>query len=582
MADTKISALTAAASAAGANEIPINEAGTTKKLTVDQLKTYVGGAGMNNLLKNGNFINNSTNGYGSTPDDWTNSNANPVQGGFPALTKQQLIDLLGIADGDIEGLWNLNEASGNATDLSSNAYHLTDTNTVQNSADGLMAGGARDFEKDNSEYFTIADASCANLEIAGSQTWFAFVKAESLTNTVNIMAKLKNSVGQTHQLYINASGTVVFWLNGLTTNANITSDVKLETGKWYLVVGRYNSSTQLLLININAINKQVTASGSANDTNAPFAIGANFNGASDTATEFFDGLIQCACVLSVALTDSQVKKLFAATLYRGQKIRRATTDAVLSQALPEDLVERLRGKNVSIVGRMYQEVASKGQISLDDGTETLSATSATTGSWVNVGATATISATATAITLRLRHSTTDGNTWFKEVAFYEGSTLVYVWYPSYDDISRCSNLLKMYFPQVLNGYSFEEKRWYKYIPSVVSDGDIQSLSDPYDYLAYSINGKTCTIGGTVYDATITGTPNTVVTMGLPVKTASMKASGFDTSCMLHAQSRLNASTIQYAFAQPAVSFGATTVDVALSANYSNGQLISLAGTYEID
>jgi hypothetical protein len=41
MPDTKISALTAAGSAAGANEIPINEAGTTKKITVTQLNTFV-------------------------------------------------------------------------------------------------------------------------------------------------------------------------------------------------------------------------------------------------------------------------------------------------------------------------------------------------------------------------------------------------------------------------------------------------------------------------------------------------------------------------------------------------------------
>ena len=40
MADVKISALTAAGSAAGANEIPINEAGTTKKVTVTQIITY--------------------------------------------------------------------------------------------------------------------------------------------------------------------------------------------------------------------------------------------------------------------------------------------------------------------------------------------------------------------------------------------------------------------------------------------------------------------------------------------------------------------------------------------------------------
>lgn len=41
MADTKISALTAAGAAADANEIPINEAGTTKKVTVAQIKTQI-------------------------------------------------------------------------------------------------------------------------------------------------------------------------------------------------------------------------------------------------------------------------------------------------------------------------------------------------------------------------------------------------------------------------------------------------------------------------------------------------------------------------------------------------------------
>ena len=41
MADTKISALTAATAAAGANELAINEAGTSKKLTVDQIALYL-------------------------------------------------------------------------------------------------------------------------------------------------------------------------------------------------------------------------------------------------------------------------------------------------------------------------------------------------------------------------------------------------------------------------------------------------------------------------------------------------------------------------------------------------------------
>lgn len=41
MADTKISGLTAASVAAAANELAINEAGTSKKLTVDLLREYI-------------------------------------------------------------------------------------------------------------------------------------------------------------------------------------------------------------------------------------------------------------------------------------------------------------------------------------------------------------------------------------------------------------------------------------------------------------------------------------------------------------------------------------------------------------
>lgn len=42
MPDTKISALTAAAAAAAANEFAINEAGTSKKLTLAQVTTFIG------------------------------------------------------------------------------------------------------------------------------------------------------------------------------------------------------------------------------------------------------------------------------------------------------------------------------------------------------------------------------------------------------------------------------------------------------------------------------------------------------------------------------------------------------------
>jgi hypothetical protein len=45
VADTKVSALTAATSALGADEVPVNEAGTSKKVTITQIQQFVFTAG---------------------------------------------------------------------------------------------------------------------------------------------------------------------------------------------------------------------------------------------------------------------------------------------------------------------------------------------------------------------------------------------------------------------------------------------------------------------------------------------------------------------------------------------------------
>lgn len=63
MADTKISALTAASVAAVGNELPINEAGTSKKITITQLKTLLQTLGMPVVVHLGSdYTNNSTTG----------------------------------------------------------------------------------------------------------------------------------------------------------------------------------------------------------------------------------------------------------------------------------------------------------------------------------------------------------------------------------------------------------------------------------------------------------------------------------------------------------------------------------------
>lgn len=60
MADTKISALTAVTTPAGTDEIAVNQAGTSKKVTLAQLLAYLQGVGHNRVKRVNSIHSNST------------------------------------------------------------------------------------------------------------------------------------------------------------------------------------------------------------------------------------------------------------------------------------------------------------------------------------------------------------------------------------------------------------------------------------------------------------------------------------------------------------------------------------------
>ena len=67
MADTKISALAAVTAAAGANELAVNEAGTSKKVSVTQLAAYLQTIGLPRIIHLGsNYTNATTTGTAIT------------------------------------------------------------------------------------------------------------------------------------------------------------------------------------------------------------------------------------------------------------------------------------------------------------------------------------------------------------------------------------------------------------------------------------------------------------------------------------------------------------------------------------
>lgn len=459
-----------------------------------------------NLLKNGNFINNSTNGYGNTPDDWTSSSANPVQGGFPSFSKQDLIDILGVADGDIEGLWNLNEASGTATDLSSNGYDLTDTNTVTSSDDGLMER-ARSFDSANSEYLT---ASTPNANISTSQTWITFVNPSTVGTDERIMGFRNSGGGNLKVLRLSdVDGAFQLLMSGTGAGGDdrVTSPIIPKTGKWYMVVGRYDSAANELSIWVNGVKTTETTTSNPSSVTSNFSIGR----VGDQDASYYDGLAQNAMILSTALSDDQVNRLWAYLSYKGQKIRRSTTDALLYQDLPQDLVERLRGKAITLTAEVYAE-STNHRIYVDDGTVTAnSPTSADT--WETVSVTRTISSTATHIRIGFEADTTDGSMWVKEARLTQ--TLSSVPYThSQNDWTRFPSLLRQNLPQMCCGYKYEENRWYGYDANWSGSGSMTISSIVGETAKFKFTGKTVT-AALYLNATTGGSASNIISAELP-------------------------------------------------------------------
>lgn len=416
--------------------------------TAEAFDEYQNAMASQNLVQNGNFINNSTNGYGGTADDWTNSNGNPVQGGFPTLTSQNLQDWLGVSASNVRALWTLN---GTFNDASANGYNLTAVGSPTDDSNGLM-GQAKSFTRASSQ---AANGTAANANITGAQTWFAWVKPASVGN-IMVITGIGASPTGARNIYIDSTNAAGISIAGLS--ANLLSDVKVQAGKWYFIVGIYDGSTTLTIW-VNGVKKTLTVSGSVT------ALGSNgvAVGRRESFNDlYFDGLIQGAGCLNVALTDNQVKLLWAATSYRGHKLRRNGTDFKFSQQLGMDKVSRMRGKNITLKARLYAANTGQGIYITTDGGSSYSnayVETANLNTWTEVFVTVTVPATCTSIEVGVRGDTTNANLWVEQVMLAEGD-LALTYRHSMEDWNRFPRLLKMDVPAIISGYQYEEGRWY--------------------------------------------------------------------------------------------------------------------------
>lgn len=206
-------------------------------------------------------------------------------------------------DANLQGYWRMED---NWNDSSTNGYNLTANNSPTFSTSKYGKGGS--FTASSSQYSSMADASCANLEISGSQTFSCWVNITTLANFLCPMAKSRSDNTVNHSIVTDVSGVVYFTLTGLTTNHQVSSGATtLSTGTWYHLCGVYNSSNSTLKLYVNGVEAgSVTASGTATDTNGDFAIGRN----GSNAALYFDGLVDDVAIFNRALSASEVLQLY--------------------------------------------------------------------------------------------------------------------------------------------------------------------------------------------------------------------------------------------------------------------------------
>ena len=177
-----------------------------------------------------------------------------------------------LSDG-LVGYWDMEARPFLAThaDKSGNGASLTGNSTVSAGKFGF----SKDLERDNSEFFRVADTT--PLSVTGDLTVTAWINPESVTAATqfNIAGKW-DGTAESYLLAQYGAG-LRFYLNS-TLNYVETTSTTLSAGTWYHVMGVYDAATQTAKIFVNGIEQASTTNGtipsSLTDSTNAFYVGA--------------------------------------------------------------------------------------------------------------------------------------------------------------------------------------------------------------------------------------------------------------------------------------------------------------------
>jgi len=255
--------------------------------------------------------------------DLTSNNNDLTSSGSPtfttavAFTEATQISGSTYLETNLVSYWTMDEVSGTRAD-SHGSNELSDNNTV-GSATGKIQLGA-DFERDNSEYLSIADASQTGLDFTGDMSISCWINLESLPSTNqtrDFIAKYNTTGNNRSYIYRfqDVGGTKMFEVRNSTDGTGANTSIAtlnysdFSVGTFYHLVFAYSatSGTCAVYVNGSSVGTITGLKTSIYNGSAIFEVGSN-----GEATATYDGIIDEVAIYSRTLHYGDVLDLYNA------------------------------------------------------------------------------------------------------------------------------------------------------------------------------------------------------------------------------------------------------------------------------
>lgn len=205
--------------------------------------------------------------------------------------------------------WKLDESSGNAAD-SHGSNTLTNNGSITYVAAKINNGA--DLEASSSQVFSITDAAQSGLDFTGNFSISMWVNPESITGTHGLVTKFRDSATfKSYRLSFDTTDMFLTISDNGTAETNATWSNPLTTGSLQHLALAYNAAAgeATLYYNGTAISTQTGLATSIANTSSIFRLGSR-SSSTDTAQQFYDGIIDEVGVWSKTLTSDEVTQLY--------------------------------------------------------------------------------------------------------------------------------------------------------------------------------------------------------------------------------------------------------------------------------